>query len=297
MKVLLDTDIGSDIDDAVCLAYLLLQPSCELLGITTVTGESDRRAMIASAICTAASRRIPIFPGAQEPLIFPQKQNTAPQAAAIHKWDHAEDFPRGEAVAFMRETIRENPGEITLLTIGPLTNIALLFKVDPAIPDMLEGMVSMCGRFTDQVKGPYGPMEWNASGDPHASAIVYRSMLRRHRTLPLDVTSWVSLGAADFRSMAGGVKVFAPVLDFAEIWFTGRSGTTFHDPLAAATIFSENLCSFRKGEVEVELADQSALGATRWTDNPGEGRHEVAFEVKPDLFFEHFRSVISSEGA
>ena len=51
IKVLLDTDIGSDIDDALCLAYLLAQPECELLGITTVTGDVEKRAMLASAQC------------------------------------------------------------------------------------------------------------------------------------------------------------------------------------------------------------------------------------------------------
>lgn len=61
VKLLLDTDIGSDIDDAVCLAYLLAQPQCELLGITTVSGEPIRRAMIASAICTAAGKDVPIY--------------------------------------------------------------------------------------------------------------------------------------------------------------------------------------------------------------------------------------------
>ena len=49
-KIILDTDIGSDVDDAICLAYLLAQPKCDLLGITTVTGESDKRAMLASII-------------------------------------------------------------------------------------------------------------------------------------------------------------------------------------------------------------------------------------------------------
>ena len=55
-KVLLDTDIGSDIDDAVCLAYLLAQPECELLGITTVTGEAEKRARMASALCKVAGK-------------------------------------------------------------------------------------------------------------------------------------------------------------------------------------------------------------------------------------------------
>ena len=69
MKVLLDTDIGSDIDDAICLAYLLAKPECELLGITTVSGEPEKRAMLASAICRTAGRDIPIFPGAPLPLL------------------------------------------------------------------------------------------------------------------------------------------------------------------------------------------------------------------------------------
>lgn len=55
-KILLDTDIGSDIDDAVCLAYLLQQPACELVGITTVTGEPVTRAMLASCLCRAAGK-------------------------------------------------------------------------------------------------------------------------------------------------------------------------------------------------------------------------------------------------
>ena len=63
-KIILDTDIGSDIDDAVCLAYLLAQPDCELLGITTVAGEAEARARMASALCKVAGKDVPIFPGA-----------------------------------------------------------------------------------------------------------------------------------------------------------------------------------------------------------------------------------------
>ena len=78
-KVILDTDIGSDIDDAICLAYLLAQPRCELLGITTVTGEPNQRAQIASAICKAAGKKVPIYPGVDTPLLISQK--AAPSAA------------------------------------------------------------------------------------------------------------------------------------------------------------------------------------------------------------------------
>ena len=70
-KVLFDTDIGSDIDDAVALAYLLAQPECELLGITTVTGEAVRRAQLASALCLDAGKQVPIFPGQEAPYANP----------------------------------------------------------------------------------------------------------------------------------------------------------------------------------------------------------------------------------
>ena len=140
-KILLDTDIGSDIDDAIALAYLLAQPQCELLGITTVTGEPEKRAMMASAQCKLAGKNIPIYPGAAEPLLIAQRQPESPQAAKLDRWEHETKFPKGEAIEFLRHTIRAHPGEITLFAIGPLTNIALLFHSDPEIPGLLNQLV------------------------------------------------------------------------------------------------------------------------------------------------------------
>src|SRR5512140_2549448 len=207
-KILLDTDIGTDIDDAVCLAYLLLHPECDLLGITTVTGEAVRRAMLASLICNAAGRSIPIFPGAENPMLVPQQQTIAAQAEVLGRWDHETEFPKGAAVEFLRSTIRRHPGEVVLLTIAPLTNIGLLFAVDPEIPSLLKGIVMMCGRFTDNVPA-YGPIEWNAMGDPHATAIVYRAKLPVHRSVVRDVTTRVAMTADEFRR-AYRHPIFAP---------------------------------------------------------------------------------------
>jgi len=289
VRVLLDTDIGTDIDDAVCLAYLLLHPDCDLLGITTVTGEAEKRAMLASAICRRAGRDIPIYPGAEHPLVIEQHQPRAQQAEALGSWDHQTRFPRGEAVAFMRETIRKHPGEVTLLSIAPLTNLGLLFSVDPDIPSLLKGLVMMCGLFHGPIPN-YGPLEWNAIGDPHASAIVYRAPVKVHRSVGLDVTSRVSMRAEEFRR---GFRsdLFAPIQDFANVWFREWPGTTFHDPLAAAAIFNPDVCGFTRGNVEIELGDQHAMGLTRWTEDPA-GRHEVAFDVNPSAFFAHFRSIV-----
>lgn len=287
-KVLLDTDIGYDIDDAVCLAYLLAQPQCDLLGITTVTGEADRRASIASAFCRAAGKDIPIYPGAEEPLIIPQMQTAAPQAQALAGLPHRIEFPRGEAIEFMRHTIRRHPGEVTLLAIGPLTNVALLFSVDPEIPALLKSLVMMCGMFLPHQP----PAEWNAQVDPHAAAIVYRAAVPIHRSVGLDVTNKVSLPQQRVRSLfQRGLLRMA--LHFAEVYFAHREYMVFHDPLAAATIFDETLCSFERGTVTVETEMGTERGRTNW-DRDRFGAHEVAIDVQPKAFFDHYFKVFKS---
>lgn len=288
-KVILDTDIGSDIDDAVCLAYLLAQPHCELLGITTVTGESVKRAMLASALCKVAKRRIPIFPGCEKPMFVDPIQPTASQAEALAAWDHERDFPQGKAIEFLRDTIRKYPGEVTLLAIGPLTNVGILFAMDPEIPAMLKRLVLMCGVFTHRLAG-VGPREWNAMGDPHAAAIVYRAACRVHRSIGLDVTCQVTLDAADVRKRFK-TPLLKPVLAFAEVWFRGVERITFHDPLAATTIFDDSICTFEKGTVEVELHSKRVLGMTHWSPGGDSPSHEVALGVHPERFFEHYFSV------
>ncbi len=287
-KVILDTDIGSDIDDAVCLAYLLAQPDCDLLGITTVTGEAVKRAQMASALCRLAGKRTPIYPGAENPLLIAQKQPKAQQAVALARWKHDSHFPMNEAVDFLRRAIRKHPGEITLLAIGPLTNIGLLFALDPEIPRLLKQIVLMGGVFTE---GPdRGLLEWNAMLDPHATAIVYRAPVKVHRSIGLDVTLQVTMPADDVRARFAH-KLLRPVLDFAEVWFKSADKITFHDPLAAATIFDPRICKFQRGAVTVELDNPDQRGRTLWQPGAPKGRHAVAVEVDPQRFFRHYFSV------
>ncbi|GAC1567030.1 MAG: nucleoside hydrolase [Ktedonobacteraceae bacterium] len=292
-KLLLDTDIGSSIDDAVCLAYLLAQSECELLGITTVSGDTDQRAMLASVMCKAAGKEIPIFPGAAAPLLVIPKQSDVPQATSLQKWEHDTRFPGGHAVDFLRQTIRAHPGEVTLLTIGQLTNIALLFALDPDIPHLLAGLVMMCGMFTGCVSLPgYGPAEWNALLDPHAAAMVYKAPVRLHRSVGLDVTTRVNMPAAQVRERFTHPG-FLPVLDMAETWFSETDLITFHDPLAATTIFDESICRFGKGLVEVELTSERLQGVTywNWDSLAAEPKHEVALEVDSVRFFQRYFAV------
>jgi purine nucleosidase len=286
-KVLLDTDIGSDIDDAVCLAYLLAQKNCDLLGITTVTGDVVKRAMIASALCKAAGKRVPIYPGSENPLQVPQLQPEVPQAAALNRWPHETEFPKDEAVEFLRRTIRQNPGEVVLLTIGPLTNIGLLFAQDPEIPRLLKSLVLMCGVYTSQFD-VQGQAEWNAKLDPHASEIVYRAPVKVHRSIGLDVTMKTVLNAEEVR-WRFQAPVLRPVMDFAEVWFRHSQNMIFHDPLAAATIFDENICTFERGNVQVDT--QNEPGKTIWTADEA-GSHQVALAVNPERFFDHYFATV-----
>lgn len=283
-KVLLDTDIGSDIDDAVCLAYLLAQPECELLGITTVSGEPEKRAALASALCRVAGKDLPVYPGSALTLLNGQRQPACPQAEALARWPHQAEFPCGEAVAFLSRTIRAHPSEITLLAIGPLTNIALLFRTDPEIPALLKSLVLMCGVFTNRRPG-VGPLEWNALIDPHATSIVYETPVTQHRSIGLDVTTQVTMPADEVRRRFTA-PLLRPVLD----WFQERPGMTFHDPLAATTIFNDQICTFERGRVEVELCSQHLAGHTFFKTDPSAG-HEVALGVNPEGFFEEYFSV------
>jgi inosine-uridine nucleoside N-ribohydrolase len=116
IPVLFDTDIGSDIDDAVALAYLLAEPRCDLLGVTTVTGDVAKRAALVQLLCEAAGRPdIRIHCGASAVLLDGPGQPEVPQYETVQHLAHPTDWPQGTAVDFLRQTIRERPGEITLL--------------------------------------------------------------------------------------------------------------------------------------------------------------------------------------
>jgi inosine-uridine nucleoside N-ribohydrolase len=289
--LLLDTDIGNDIDDAICLAYLLAQPRCELLGITTVTAAPDVRARLASVLCRNAGRDVPIHPGAADPVVGPPVQESPPQAVVLDRWEHDTSFPPEPAVDFLRSTIRAHPGEVTLLTIGPLTNVALLFAADPAIPSLLDSLVSMGGSYGTESE----EAEWNLHCDPHAAAQVFGTSTFGepglvHRAIGLNVTTRVRMPVDEFMQRCE-TPALRPVADMAQSWFGDRSEVVFHDPLAAATIFEQDVCSFAAGKVIVDSSPGPLAGSTMWEPKPG-GRHQIAVDVRPDAFIEHYFDVV-----
>jgi purine nucleosidase len=295
--VLLDTDIGSDIDDAVALAYLLRQPRCELLGITTVSGQPAQRAMLADAVCRAGEREdVPIHVGTEAPLLVPQHQPHAPQAEVLTAghWPYRALAADNTAINFLRQTIRERPGAVTLLAIGPLTNIALLFARDPVIPALLKSLVIMGGWFFDRPQP-----EWNIRCDPHAAAMVFATPVPEFRAVGIDVTQHCQMSADECRqrfASAGGP--LAPVAAFAEIWFQHSEMITFHDPLAAATIFEPSLCTWEEHSVDVELVSPKRLGQTfpethdHQANAPTGMPRQLAASVASDRFFSHYFGIV-----
>lgn len=299
ISLLLDTDIGSDIDDAVALAYLLAQLRCEMLGITTVSGEPHRRAALARAVCLAAGRGdVPVHVGLESPLLVPPLQPRAPQAEVLPAEALTEFENRPTAVDFLRETIRARPGEITLLAIGPLTNLGVLFALDPELPTLLKQLVLMGGAYwtrDTEYTGATGA-EWNMRCDPHAAALVFRAPVPVVKAVGLDVTTPCHLPSAEVRQkFASAGLALKLVSEMAEVWFRDRPEITFHDPLAAALIFEPQLCQWQKQHIGIDTDSPRAQGQTYFDDSAEGGPHEVAETVDAEAFFQHYFNIVRAE--
>lgn len=309
-KVLLDFDIGTEIDDAIALAYLLANPECELVGITTSCGESIKRAEMASVLCRAAGKKVPIHAGCERPLLITQMETTAPQAAILPHYEHDTGFAPNTAIPFMQKVIRENPGEVTLLAVAPMTNLGLLFAMDPELPELLDGLYLLCGSPTHQrhdvvteslsamerddfirVLASQGILENNSIVDPHATSIVYRARCRNFVNIGNNVSSRVVMTPEEaerrFRH-----PIMQVVMSIAREWFKDEPRVSFHDPLAAVCIFNDDVCSYKRGYMDCVLDSRLLGGMTIFREDPA-GPHQVAWDVDGDKFFEHLFEVFA----
>lgn len=298
IPVLLDTDPGSDIDDVVALAYLLREPRCELVGVTTVTGPTEQRAGIVDYVLRQAGRTdVPVHAGLTGPVAGGPGQPNVPQYEAIARSAHRSDFRRGDAIGFLREVVRRRPGELTLLTIGPLTNLAALCLLDPDAARLFKRVVTMGGRFFP----PAGWLrdghwsEWNIRCDPTAAKMVYDARLPGHVSYGLDVTERCVLSAAEVRLRFDRAPLLRSLLPMAEVWFQKSEKLTFHDPLAAAAVFEPGLCTYETGTVCLEPSAWEHAGARTYfiRELAGGGPHTVARTVDADAFIRQYFSVFA----
>ena len=295
-KLLFDTDIGSDIDDAVALAYLLMQPSIDLLGITTVTGEARKRAALASRLLELAGQTVPIFPGFEAPREIATRQPIAQQAVKLSPAQLlGTDQPHNPeaAIDFMADTIQAHPFEVTLLAVGPFTNVARLFEKYPDVSRLLKALVIMGGKYSDYPT-PWGPSEWNGIIDPAATALMFAKARCPIRAFGLDITWQVSMDAQQVSRAFATQPLLREVRRWSEVWFAERDALHFHDPLAAVSLVDPSVCTYKYGQVAVDLSP-GREGFTEFVAANPQGTTtseppivEVAASVNAHQFFDRY---------
>ena len=248
--VLLDTDIGDDIDDAFALSLLLSSPEVKLLGITTAYGDTELRARLLDRYLAAVGRPdIPVAVG-----VAGKPANVFTQAGYSLRQP---DRKYADGIDFLLGQIRKHPGEITLIAIGPLGNIRAAIDRDSAAFRKLRRVVIMGG----SVHRGYGPegtapqVEWNVRCDPAGLRALLASGVPVF-VLPLDSTQ-ISLPQADQdRMFSYGSPVTDQLTLLYQQWralndWHGTSPTLF-DPVAAAYTLKPELCPMTPMHIEVD---------------------------------------------
>lgn len=279
-KVILDTDIGDDIDDAWALAFILSHRNFELLGVTITHGNTPARAPIAAKMLHLTGRgAIPVAIG----------RKTSDGYAHQYTW--AEDFTakrpiKQSAADFIVEQIKRYPGQVTLLAVGPLQNVADALRKEPNLGKYVKRVVLMSGCVYGTASNKDKLIrEWNVYQSTADSQLVYGAGLPL-TIVPLDSTTYVRL-TDDERKQ---VRDYKSPLTYAleslyRLWLESpNSRMTLHDQLAVAEAASP-ATFFGKQEVLPLIVD--AEGFTRIDRERGKPV-TVCLEPKRDEFMKYY---------
>jgi purine nucleosidase len=326
-------DVDTGVDDAMALAYLLASSDAELVGIASTAGNVPVDQVCLNnlnllALCGAPN--IAVSKGAQTPLTAPLRtaeDTHGPQGlgyavlpdsgGVLTSYDAAEAWVRAA---------HERPGDLIGLVTGPLTNLALAMREEPALPRMLRRLVIMGGAF--DYGGNTTPVsEWNISVDPEAAAEVFAvwgaawglepathlpivlglnlteraamtpSILSRLAAAAGSATTPMSvLDERGIRSAAANplIRVLEDAMRFYfEFHFDQGEGylAHLHDPLAAAVALDPDLVRYRQATVDVELTGTLTRGMTvaDWRGHWGRAPNaHIGVETDPEVFFDRF---------
>jgi inosine-uridine nucleoside N-ribohydrolase len=262
--VILDTDIGDDIDDAFALALLLRSPEVKLLGITTAYGDTELRARLVDRYLAAAGRKeIPVEAGVPTPAT-----NHFTQAAYARQ---APARRHGDAIGFLLREIREHPGAITLIAIGPLFNEQAAIERDPATFRKLKRVVLMGGSVYRGYDGEKAgetnqppSAEWNILCDPAGARALLASGVPVFM-MPLDSTQ-IRLTPPELGKV---LSHGSPLTDQITLLYHQWTGAnvwgmpTLYDPVAAAYAIRPELCPVQAMHLEVDEQGFTRLAAGR----------------------------------
>jgi purine nucleosidase len=262
VPIIFDTDIGDDIDDALALALALQSPELDVLAITTVTDDTAGRArLVWKELGLYGRHDVALASGAPEPFLDPIHTGRAPQFSVLTDADTLPPAARRRAFELIIDTLLASPRKITLVPVGPLTNIALALKGEPRIKDKIERIVLMGGAF-DLLKA-----EYNIERDRVAAEIVFRSGVPI-TAVGLDVTMHCQLTAADMDRLRGADNSASRFLvRLIALWQNGHPERypILHDPLAVAVTMHPNLVETQLGSVRVETSSALTNGMTMFT--------------------------------
>ncbi len=268
--IVLDTDIGDDIDDALALAFALGSPELDLRAVTTVFGRVDVRTRLALKLLATFGRDdVPVATGRGKPLLAPAPDHVPSQAVAL---DDAETLPEPSPLAADELILRaadEAGGRLTILTIGAMTNVAVALLRDPALAQRAR-LIAMGGVGGEQ------RAEWNIACDPEAARICLESGIPL-TLVGLDVTLQCRMSPADVDALAAKGTPRTRLLDaMLGGWAGSADGErkarcpVLHDPLAVAVAFRPELVTTQPRRVQVETRGEFTRGFTvgRPSDEP-----------------------------
>jgi inosine-uridine nucleoside N-ribohydrolase len=283
IPIIFDTDIGDDIDDALALALALQSPELDVRAVTTVVDDVESRTRLAWKELGLFGRRdIPLAAGAPEPLLDAVRNNRSRQYEVLTPSDEFPAAAKRRAAQLIIDTLMNSREKLTVVPVGPLTNIALALKTEPRIKSKIERIVLMGGAF-------FPPRaEYNIYRDRIAAEIVFRSGVPV-TAVGLDVTEKCKLQGADLdrlRSAKNPASQF--LVRLIELWQNGRSDQypTLHDPLAVASTLRPGLIETQLGQVEVETSSPLTFGTTVF--KRGSGPTHVARDVNVREFLDLF---------
>jgi len=266
---------GSDIDDGFAMALAVDLPDQSLELVTTVNGNTDveTSTLLALDLLDRLGRPdIPVVKGAGAPLLRPVHEHPARDRVAGVRERLAGRTPApGRAATAIIDHVLASPGEISLIAIGPLTNVAVALTLEPALSSAVKEIVVMGGVFLRTTRMLAMPGEFNVWVDPEAAAIVLNSGAPL-RFIGLDVTLQVQLGRADADRLQATGRPFPAYagacahawIDYLQDAYPGRGirSAPMHDPLAVAVVSRPELVTWRPARVAVEVCSDITRGVT-----------------------------------
>lgn len=291
-KVIIDTDIGDDIDDAYALAFALLRPELEVCGVTTVTGRADLKArLVAKILATLQRSDVPFAAGWTFPFHIPADpwrrflpEGAPNQYPAVREGEHLPAPTHRNALDLLTDVSERYAGEVGLITLGPLTNVAAAFQFDPMLPTRLAWIASMGGEVA------HYRLEYNLRADPVATDLVFRSGVRI-LLATASVTERVTLAPGLVRRLGEVDRPICRLLHrMTELWWPHRgekAGPVLYDVVPVAWALNPSLVTTECLCVQVQTAPGPAFG---WTVVVSGG--EPNMEVTTDIQEERVRNLV-----